>query len=134
MSESTYSMQLSPATFILVSPPEESSGKAFRADLFKAWRMLEDSKKSPTEDHRWEKVIRWLADRLGIQETEVSESMAREFAEAVYSLGAMLDENLKKKLQTAMESWQNSTDQDSPLTGQDGTTDSSELTETLSQP
>lgn len=121
-----YVVQLCRPAWLKVTAPDGVT--SFRIDVYEAWRFLEAAKQSPSEDARWKKIIKYLSEKFGSADDQVSESMARDFADHVYSIGASKDAELKKKLATVMQSSQNSMETDCQPAGSTGPNDSSEPT------
>ncbi len=65
-------------------------------DVYEAWRFLEDCRKQPSEDKRWEVVRAWLAKKLDVAPDQLGESSARAFHEAIYAIGNKTQDHLKK--------------------------------------
>lgn len=82
-----------PATLLV----ETSDGsKQARIDVFNMWRKLIDCDKKPTPDQKWEAVSALLADALGVDKSQVVESQAVMFWEAIIKIGKQEEAELKK--------------------------------------
>lgn len=99
-------LQLSaPAVLTLKSP---DGSKVTKIDVYDARRMLEEAEKEPSQEARWLKVARYIADKLNIDPTELAESSAVEFHEHINRIVLIKNSERKKKLDEIV-AWPDST-------------------------
>ena len=95
---------MSDFTFQLAEPAyirlEIGEGQFQRIDVYEARQMLAAAANSPDEAHQHNKVLDWLAERLGIPRERLARNNAIDFNNAVAAIVARLADDRKKKVES----------------------------------
>lgn len=93
-----------PAFVIIESPDGEHS---HREDAFSVLRMLLEAEKQASESNRWEKVKKWISEKLKISiEDDVAENMALLLHNQVVDFTNALKQEMSKDVFTIASSAQ----------------------------
>jgi hypothetical protein len=99
MSE-VYKFKLSTPAFVDIVSHDEKHSKT--VDLFVAYQEVIDSHKEPTEQAKWNRLRKYIADNLGVAIETVSVSQAVEFNDGIIALSKSTTESAKKKFATTV--------------------------------
>lgn len=99
-----YLLRLPKPSYVVIETPD---GKhSYREDSFVMLRMLLQAEKKPDEAQRWKAVKEWLADKLKVDESEISENMALHFHNQVVDFTNAVKKEMAKDVFTIASSAQ----------------------------
>jgi hypothetical protein len=95
-------LRLPPPSYVII---ESSNGEhSHREDSFSILRMLTQAEKKPNEEQRWKMVMDWIAEKLKVESSEVTENMALHLHNSVVELTNKVKQEMSTQVFTIASS------------------------------